>query len=534
MSGSGRWWKLVLVGAVAAGAVTAALWVRQALAPRPPAKAREEPREPLAQVLAPAPVAVAPGVYLLGKMGPAVAYVVDTSDGLVLIDSGLEARAADVTAQLTALHLDVHRLRAILLTHVHADHSLGAEHLRALTGARVHAGKGDCAALREGGPREAFFSTFYMPDRSPHPTAVDVELTGDERLEFGDTQVTVIATPGHTPGSVCYLVERPGLRALFTGDVVSRLSWGGRGSLGTYAAYNPPLYRGDAKAYLESLRRLRALPAPDLVLPGHPASDPYPQKPRLGRERWDKLLDEGIAELQTLVARYEADGANFLDGSPKELLPGLHYLGNCGGTPVYCLDTPKGLYLFDAPGGDALPELLTRRFTERGWAGRQPRSVVLTSADKEATAGLAALVRATCCSVVAPPDALKSVQRLCPDGTRVVSAEDFAKSGELDVRVLALGGRGVAPVAYEMRWAGKMVLASGRMPMNLGLPEAERLHSDVRDTAGGPEEYVKALRRLAEVKPDIWLTAVPIHGQNANLYGEDWEKVLAQNRQLFE
>ena len=46
-------------------------------------------------------------------------------------------------------------------------------------------------------------------------------------------------------------------------------------------------------------------------------------------------------------------------------------------------------------------------------------------------------------------------------------------------------------------------------------------------------EYLRALDRLAEVTPDLWLPAVPVHGQNANLYDRDWDKVLEQNRMFF-
>src|SRR5690349_6929844 len=76
----------------------------------------------LASLLLPEPVAVAPGVYLLGRTSPAAAYLVETSQGLVLIDSGLEPSAATVVEQIAGLGFDVHQLRAILLTHVHADH----------------------------------------------------------------------------------------------------------------------------------------------------------------------------------------------------------------------------------------------------------------------------------------------------------------------------------------------------------------------------------------------------------------------------
>src|SRR5262249_54032837 len=147
-------------------------------------------------------------------------------------------------------------------------------------GAEVYAGAADADVLRAGGPRDAFFSTYYRPDDSPHQTHVDVELRGDELLDFGDVQFRALATPGHTPGSICYLMERAGLKVLFSGDVILMLkgdenpSSQMRKPLGTYSAYLPPRYRGNPESYLTTLRFLRNLPAPDLVLPGHPVADP--------------------------------------------------------------------------------------------------------------------------------------------------------------------------------------------------------------------------------------------------------------------
>ena len=230
------------------------------------------PREVVA--LGAATETLAPGVHMLRGLGPSVAYAIETSAGPVLIDSGLEADAAPLKAEMARLMLDWRSIPAVLLTHVHGDHCGGAEHLREAAGAKVHAGRGDAGVLRAGTPRDAFFSAFYMPNHSPHKTSVEVELDGGEDLVFGDTHVRAIGTPGHTPGSICYLLERGGRRILFSGDVIMHL--GDEKPLGTYSAYLAPRHRGDAGTYLASIRELRDLPAPDLVLPGHP---PWGQGP---------------------------------------------------------------------------------------------------------------------------------------------------------------------------------------------------------------------------------------------------------------
>ena len=57
--------------------------------------------------------------------------------------------------------------------------------------------------------------------------------------------------------------------------------------------------------------------------------------------------------METLVARYEADGADFLDGVPKQLLPDLYYLGDFRGVAVYGFFASSKFFVVDAPGGPA-------------------------------------------------------------------------------------------------------------------------------------------------------------------------------------
>jgi glyoxylase-like metal-dependent hydrolase (beta-lactamase superfamily II) len=475
------------------------------------------------------------GVYLLGGLSPSAAYSIETPEGLVLVDSGLQSDAGVLKSELERLGLDWRRVRAVLITHAHLDHSGGAEHLRVAAGAKVYAGRGDAGVLKAGGPREAFFSAFSLHGGELHPTRVDVELKGGESIEFGDVRFRALATPGHTPGSICYLMERAGLRALFTGDVISMLVGDEKShvriakALGTYAAYLPPRYRGDARAYLGSLRQLRAMPVPDLMLPGHPRGDPTPEYPRLSQSRWEELLNRGIAEMTALQARYEADGADFLDGIPKRLLPDLYYLGDFRDAAVYGFFASSKFFLVDAPGGPGLLAFLKDRLQRLGLEPAEPAAVLLTSSDDGATAGLKELVEACRPQVVVSSAGLPILRRSCLDGTSFLAAEELPRRGWFEVTPIPLRGRGIAPIAYRIKWAGKTVLFSGRIPIDQKPWTDAALFADISRSREATLDYLFSVYRLGEARPDLWLPAVPVDGRNANLYDDEWPHLLDDN-----
>ena len=478
---------------------------------------------------------VVPGIYILGGLAPSVAYVVETSEGLVLVDSGLDEDAGLLKSQMTALGLDWKRVRAILLTHVHGDHSGGAEALRSATGAKVYAGAGDAQVLRDGQSRAAFFSTFFMPYHSPHPTTVDFALDGDQTLTFGDVNIQVLAMPGHTPGSVCYLLERKNLRVLFGGDVIMML----RGDekprteagkpLGTYSAYLAPRYRGDAKASLASLRRLRSLPAPDLVLPGHPGADFVPQSPSFTQKSWEALLDQGIHDMVSLLSRYKADGALFLDGIPKQLLPDMYYLGDFKGACVYGFFAASTFFVVDAPGGPGLLEFVTARLRELGREFVAPITVLLTSCSGDETAGLKELVEKGHAELVASSSAIDRLKESCPPGTVILAAEELGQKGWFPVTTIPLGGRGVAPIAYHLSWAGKTVLVSGKIPVWLNHDSQEKLIAELTKSKDNLRGYFLSITELDKLTPNLWLPANSAHGQNANLYDGEWKRLIEDN-----
>ena len=471
-------------------------------------------------------IQLAPGIYMLGRLYPAVSYVIETSDGFMLVDTGIETDAQLLVKQLEELGLSLNSLRLILLTHVHGDHSLGAQRLRQLTGAKVYAGRGDTGHLRQGGPREAFFALYPQTRFEPHPTTVDVELEGGEIIVLGDTRVQAIAAPGHTPGSICYLLQRDGMRYLLSGDTICSLI----SDICTYASYLPPRYLGNARDYLATFRNLRELPKPDMVLPGHPNEERISHSPLVGNEQWHQLLDTAIQSMQLLVERHDADGRDFLDGHAKELLPGLHYLGDIRGFSMYALKSQAGIFLFDAPGGTGLMEFLEKRFVEIGWELSSVAGTLLTTADYETTTGLPLLIEKTGCAVVTSRDAFAQLSQRCPTGTTFLAPQDLVSEKWFDVSVIPIGGLSSGTVTYGVSWHGKSVFVSGFIPIN-SFDTMKRFTSFLAVPAN-TASYLSSVQSLASIQPDLWLPLRPKHGKNANLYDDDWEQVIAKSAQL--
>ncbi len=134
------------------------------------------------------------------------------------------------------------RVVAIVCTHAHDDHVTVAPALSATLRApvRLH-------------PDEDVLWRRSHPDASYQP------LADGEQVSVGGSTVTVLHTPGHSPGSVCLLV--PDLGAVFTGDTLFQ---GGPGATGRSYSDQPTI--------VASIRtRLLSLPDDTVVHPGHGA-----------------------------------------------------------------------------------------------------------------------------------------------------------------------------------------------------------------------------------------------------------------------
>jgi glyoxylase-like metal-dependent hydrolase (beta-lactamase superfamily II) len=176
-------------------------------------------------------------------------YLVGT-DAIALIDPGPES-APHLSVLLEAAGK---RIKWILCTHTHLDHSPGARALKAETGAELLGYR----QVPDDGRQDAAFA----PDRS---------LREGDTLDCGAFRLRAVHTPGHASNHLCYLLEDE--RWLFTGDHIMQ---------GSTVVISPP--DGDMTAYLQSLERLLALDLAALA-PGH-----------------GRLIDQPHDEVRKLVA----------------------------------------------------------------------------------------------------------------------------------------------------------------------------------------------------------------------------------------
>lgn len=137
-------------------------------------------------------------------------YILTSKDEAVLID------CSEVKPEILKA-LEDKKLKYILLTHGHFDHVLGVNGMRDKTGAKVFVYQDDVARMEESAD---IMQTFGV--QGIETPIADEYLNNGDKITFGDTEIEVIHTPGHTEGCVCYLVDGK----LFSGDTLFKDSVG--------------------------------------------------------------------------------------------------------------------------------------------------------------------------------------------------------------------------------------------------------------------------------------------------------------------
>jgi metallo-beta-lactamase class B len=214
------------------------------------------------------PVRIFGNTYYVGTCGITV-LLITSPQGHIVIDSGTEADADLVVANIRKLGFRPTDVKFLLHSHEHFDHVGGMARLQQLTGAQLLVSPAAAIVLRTG---VAASDDPQTGMHKPFPTArVDRVIREGEMVRLGDTILTAIATPGHTAGA---------------------LSWrwgscdGGRCRQIVYADSLTPVSRDDyrfsdhpavVQAFRTSIAKIAALDCDILVTP-HPSASKLPDR----------------------------------------------------------------------------------------------------------------------------------------------------------------------------------------------------------------------------------------------------------------
>jgi glyoxylase-like metal-dependent hydrolase (beta-lactamase superfamily II) len=215
---------------------------------------------------------LAPSLHRIGN-DIVAAYLIDTPDGVTVIDAGLAGHRSELVAELRGMGRSVDDVRGIILTHGDTDHLGFAERLRRENGVPVYVHAADAARARgEFRPKASWGAMKLGPVlrfmayairkgglRTSYLKSV-VEIHDGETLDLpGSPQI--IGLPGHSAGSIAVYV--PLVDAVFVGDGLTtrHVLTGQRGP-------QPAPFTDEPDVALASLRALLPTNA-KWVLPGH-------------------------------------------------------------------------------------------------------------------------------------------------------------------------------------------------------------------------------------------------------------------------
>lgn len=185
---------------------------------------------------------------VVGKMANNTYLVISDKNNAVLIDPSVDFEKINKMLEESGANL-----KYIMFTHGHYDHTASTFELKEKTGAKLVIGERDAEMLCD-----IEKSMAWLFSNHPKEVYADITVNDGDVLTLDELEFKIIATPGHTKGSICIICED----VIFTGDTVLE------GTVG-----RTDFYGGSEAFMLQSIKKLAQLSGDFKILAGHgPAS----------------------------------------------------------------------------------------------------------------------------------------------------------------------------------------------------------------------------------------------------------------------
>lgn len=233
-----------------------------------------------------APFRLAGNIYFVGSRAVSV-HLIDTGEGLILIDTGYPYMKEQILCSIRALGFDPADIRILLHSHGHYDHIGCTMDFKALSGAKTYITRIDNEIIN--GKRPLSWAEELGFEPLP-PFDCDVLLEDGDRVSLGNTSIECRLVPGHTEGTLAFFFE--------TEDNGRRLTAAMHGGVGTNSmeAWFLDKYGLDyglREIFRNDLHRLAEIPV-DIVLGNHPdQSDTEGKLARIFAGEKDACIDSG-------------------------------------------------------------------------------------------------------------------------------------------------------------------------------------------------------------------------------------------------
>jgi len=157
------------------------------------------------------PFKIIGNIYYVGDTNEGV-YLITTSAGHILLDTGYEETVPIVKAGVEKLGFKMQDIKIMISGHAHSDHVAGHALVKQMTGARILASEADAPVIESGGAK----GDYRGPRANPWKAAkVDQIIKDGERVTLGGVTMTAHLTPGHTRGNTSWtMVVEDGGRKL--------------------------------------------------------------------------------------------------------------------------------------------------------------------------------------------------------------------------------------------------------------------------------------------------------------------------------